>query len=52
MGHFVADHLALVAARRGRLIQALFEGDPVAWTILCVVVGAMIVWPIIRAKMS
>ena len=37
---------------RGRLIQKLIDGDPVAWTILVVVVVGMIAWALIKKRMN
>ncbi len=40
-----------VLASRGRTLQALYDGDPVAWTILVVVVvvGA-IAWALVKKR--
>ena len=48
------DQLALtsVLAARGRAFQRLLEGDPVAWTILVVVVVAIIAWALIKKRMN
>ncbi len=39
-----------VLAARGRAIQKLLDGDPVAWTILGVVVAIMIVVGIVKSR--
>jgi hypothetical protein len=41
-----------ILAARGRTIQRLMEGDPVAWTITGVVVVGMIGWWAIKKKMG
>jgi hypothetical protein len=41
-----------ILAARGRLVQKLIEGDPVAWTITGVVVVGMIGWWAIKKKMG
>ncbi len=41
-----------VLARGGRLIRDLMEGDPVAWTIVGVVVVGMIAWAVIKSRMN
>lgn len=43
--------MALFAAR-GRAIAALIDGDPIAWTILGVVVAVMIIIAVVRYKLS
>ena len=47
---WISNFFDLFAARYGRLISALFEGDPVAWTVVGVVVGGMILWAIIKNR--
>ena len=44
----VADVMNVLA--RARVIEALYEGDPVAWTILVVVVLGMIAWALIKKR--
>ncbi len=39
-----------VLASRGRTLQALYDGDPVAWTILVVVVVAAIAWALVKKR--
>ena len=48
------DALAVtsVLARGGRFIRDLINGDPVAWTILGVVVVGMIAWALIKKRMN
>ena len=44
----VADVMNVVA--RARVIEALYEGDPVAWTILVVVVLGAIALSVIKKR--
>jgi hypothetical protein len=44
--------IAPILGARGRAIQKLLEGDPVAWTILAVVVGIMILISIAKAVLK
>ena len=34
----------------GKLLEGLWEGDPTAWTILVVIVVAMVGWSILKRK--
>lgn len=43
------QHFALFA-RRGELFKKLWEGDPVAWGILAVVVVAMVGWSLYKKQ--
>lgn len=42
----------LAQTRRIRALQKLWEGDPVAWTILVVCVLLVIGWPILKSRLS
>ena len=47
----IATMVVLAAVVRGRLLQRLIEGDPVAWGILGVCVAGAVVIGIVKKKM-
>jgi hypothetical protein len=49
---YLSPILITLLARRGRIFQKLWEGDPVAWTILIVVIVLMVGWSVIKSRMA